>query len=191
MQRRNGMPFWCALSIKSIDPADARGGWGPARTSASARRPKRCQERTCAEAASRAKSEFLANMSHELRTLFTGLFGLLNLLRQSQLDEGQRRYLNWRATARRRCRRSSTTFSISKIEAGKLLIEAAAFSLPQLISSIATSHATAAERKGLRFTLDLGRAADRDPAATRFASGRSPTTCSAMPSSSPSAAKSG
>lgn len=159
MQRRNGMPFWCALSIKSIDPADAARGVVWTCEDISERKAAEValqQERTRAEAASRAKSEFLANMSHELRTPFTGLFGLLNLLRQSQLDEGQRRHLELaRDSATQMQAIVNDILDFSKIEAGKLLIEAAAFSLPQLISSIATSHATAAERKGLRFTLDL------------------------------------
>lgn len=49
--------------------------------------------RAAAEAADRAKSEFIANISHEFRTPLNGVFGMLQLLETTDIDEEQREYL--------------------------------------------------------------------------------------------------
>jgi two-component system, sensor histidine kinase and response regulator len=158
MQRRNGVPFWCALSAKAIDPADLGRGVVWTCEDISERKAVEAalhQERVRAEAASQAKSEFLANMSHELRTPFTGLFGLLDLLRQSPLDANQRRHLDLaRSSAAQMQAIVNDILDFSKIEAGKLIIDQAPFNLRALATAIADVHATAAEQKGLRFTMD-------------------------------------
>ncbi|HEX5802500.1 MAG TPA: response regulator [Azospira sp.] len=159
MLRRGGMPFWCALSVKAIDPENIGRGVVWTCEDVSVRKAAEAelqQERSRAEAASLAKSEFLANMSHELRTPFAGLFGLLGLLRSSPLDDSQRRYLqlaNDSATQMQAIVNDILDFS--KIEAGKLIIESAPFDLRRLLGGAAEMHAAAAERKGLRFALDL------------------------------------
>lgn len=159
MQRRSGMPFWCSLSIKAINPADIARGVVWTCEDITERKTAEAtlqQERSRAEAASQAKSTFLANMSHELRTPFTGLFGLLDLLRQSPLDEKQKQYVDLaRGSASQMQAIVNDILDFSKIEAGKLIIDVIPFRLRPLISSVANSHATAAQRKGLRFTLDL------------------------------------
>ncbi|MBI2307666.1 MAG: response regulator [Rhodocyclales bacterium] len=159
MQRRGGMPFWCALSVKAIDPQDPTRGVVWTCEDISERKAAEAelqQERSRAEAASRAKSDFLANMSHELRTPFAGLFGLLGLLRSSSLDDTQRRHLQLaHESAAQMQAIVNDILDFSKIEAGKLIIESAPFNLRSLVSGTAELHAAAAERKGLRFTLDL------------------------------------
>jgi two-component system sensor histidine kinase/response regulator len=159
MQRRNGMPFWCALSLKAIDPADITRGivWTCEDiTERKAVEVALQQERSRAEAANQAKSAFLANMSHELRTPFAGLFGLLDLLRESPLAATQRRHLDLaRDSALQMQAIVNDILDFSKIEAGKLIIESFPFGLRPLISSIAEGHANTISRKGLNFVVDL------------------------------------
>ena len=87
-----------------------------------------------AEAANKAKSEFLANMSHEIRTPLNGIMGMLQLLQADSLSGEQRQYAN---TALQSARRLSQLLSdilyLSRIEAGKLPMSDAPFSLAALL----------------------------------------------------------
>jgi signal transduction histidine kinase len=85
-----------------------------------------------AEAANRAKSAFLANTSHELRTPLNGMLGLARLARDPALDEARCAASTSRrsSTARSRWPASSRDIlDLSKIEAGKLLLETTVFDL--------------------------------------------------------------
>ncbi|MEM8120082.1 histidine kinase dimerization/phospho-acceptor domain-containing protein, partial [Morganella morganii] len=52
-----------------------------------------------ADAASAATSSFLANMSHEIRTPMNAVLGMLQLARQTDLNERQRDYLDKASSA--------------------------------------------------------------------------------------------
>ena len=110
-------------------------------------------------AASQTKSEFLANMSHELRTPMNGLLGMLDLTLDSRLDKEQRDHLE---TAQR-CAYSllallNDILDISKIEAGKMMLEQVPFNLRTLTEDCVKSHAVKAAQKGIALNLDCSRA---------------------------------
>jgi signal transduction histidine kinase/CheY-like chemotaxis protein len=109
-------------------------------------------------AASQAKSEFLANMSHELRTPMNGLLGMLDLTLDSTLTGEQRDQIE---TAQR-CAYSllgllNDILDLSKIEAGKLVLEKIPFNLRGTIEDCVKAQASKAMQKkiALQFHCDL------------------------------------
>jgi PAS domain S-box-containing protein len=106
-----------------------------------------------AEAASRAKSEFLANVSHELRTPLNGMFGMLQLVRGESLSAEQAEWIDTALTSGRNLLQViNDVLDLSKVEAGKIELVEAAFSLRGLIDSVSSMFLVQAREKGI--TLD-------------------------------------
>ncbi len=90
-----------------------------------------------AEAANDAKSRFLATMSHEIRTPMNGILGMANLLSEADLDREHARYVsNMRQSAEALLTIINDILDLSKIEAGKMDLEIAAFELEDTVTSV-------------------------------------------------------
>ena len=116
--------------------------------------------------ASQAKSEFLANMSHELRTPMNGLLGMLDLTLDGGLAGDQRDQLE---TAQR-CAYSllallNDILDLSKIEAGKMLLEKIPFDPRAVVEDCVKSQAANAVQKSIDLRFQ-----------TRYAPGQTPRT---------------
>ncbi|MBF0561301.1 MAG: response regulator [Alphaproteobacteria bacterium] len=103
-----------------------------------------------ANAATRAKSDFLANMSHEIRTPMNAIIGLVGLCLKTNLSAKQRDYLNKAlASAETLLEIINDILDVSKIEAGKLDIEAVPFELDRVMDNLAAVNSFKAEQKSL------------------------------------------
>ncbi len=105
-----------------------------------------------ADRANAAKSQFLANMSHEVRTPLTGVLGMLDLLKETELTSEQGQYLDSAYTSAKVLGDVvDDILDLSKIEAGMLILEETDFDLYETIEDLAVLLRLRAQAKQLVF----------------------------------------
>ena len=112
-----------------------------------------------ADAANRAKSEFLANMSHEIRTPMTAIIGFADVLLQ---EAGIENAPPQRRSALAAIRRNgdhllsliNDILDLSKIEAGKLVVERIELSPMELVADVMSFMQVRATEKKLKLQVE-------------------------------------
>lgn len=159
-KKKNGELYWESASISPV-----RNALGEVThflavkediTNRKLREEQLSQAIVAAEAADHAKSEFLANMSHEIRTPMTAILGFADLL----LEEGDRDKAPQHRIDIINTIRSSGHYlltlindilDLSKIEAGRMMIEKITFNICDLLDEVALLIGSRMDAKPLQF----------------------------------------
>jgi PAS domain S-box-containing protein len=108
--------------------------------------------KAAAEAANEAKSQFLANMSHELRTPMNAILGMIDVALPKATDPTVHDCLQTaKGSADLLLTLLNDLLDSAKVEAGKLELESAPFSLRRMLDQITRVLAVRASEKGLAF----------------------------------------
>jgi PAS domain S-box-containing protein len=107
-----------------------------------------------AERANQAKSAFLANMSHEIRTPMNGILGMARIMRRGEISPLQAEQLDKiDASGKHLLSVINDILDLSKIEAGKLVLEEKEFVLAEVLRSVYTVVGDTATSKGLKISI--------------------------------------
>jgi PAS domain S-box-containing protein len=109
-----------------------------------------------AEEASRLKTQFLANMSHEIRTPISGVIGIIDMIKDTALEDEQKEYIGMlKYSADRLLSIVNDILDISKIEAGKLELRNEQFSMNKLLDKLINYFQILSKNKGLEFVASI------------------------------------
>jgi len=116
------------------------------------------------EIANKHKSEFLANMSHELRTPLNAIIGFSEVLLErmfGEVNDKQDEYLrDIHSSGRHLLQLINDILDLSKVEAGRMELEATRFRIPDSIDNAMTLIRERAQRHGIALGKDVDPAVD-------------------------------
>ncbi|MEO5340260.1 MAG: transporter substrate-binding domain-containing protein [Magnetococcus sp. MYC-9] len=106
------------------------------------------QAKDDAEKAAQAKSDFMATMSHEIRTPLNVVLGVLELLKESDLEQSHREHIQMAfGSGKMLLNLINDILDFSKIEADQLFLDSVHFNLSTLLDEVAMLMAPLAHAK--------------------------------------------
>ena len=157
---KSGHPIPVLLTVSALrnETGEITGFLGIARDISERKHAEQLMKeaKEAAESAAQVKSYFLANMSHEIRTPMHAITGLTHLLLKTELSGRQRDYLmKIQSSGRHLLGIINDILDISKIEAGRLMIERIVFDLEAMLSDVSGLVRGKAEEKALELVFDI------------------------------------
>jgi signal transduction histidine kinase len=112
--------------------------------------------RDAAEAANVAKTAFLANMSHEIRTPLNAIAGMTYLMKREGVAPRQADRLDKiEAAGQHLLEIINAVLDLSKIEAGKLVLQQAPVAIDVLVGQVSAMLLPGVQSRGLRWLTDI------------------------------------
>jgi PAS domain S-box-containing protein len=152
-------PKWVRAELVPRREADGSVVWSGFWVDASierARSEELARARDMAEAAARAKDDFFAMMSHEIRTPMNGVLGLVEVLERTPLNADQGEMLSMiHESAGALLQILDDLLDYSKIEAGRLTLEAEPIDIRELVDNAVGLLAGRAHEKGLKVRVNI------------------------------------
>lgn len=114
------------------------------------------EARDAALRSARLKTDFVSNMSHEIRTPMTGVIGMIDLLRETELTSDQRELAEIAHTsANRLLLLIGDILDFSKIEAGKVALEQIPLDIRGVVTEVQSLLDVQASKKGLHLSSNV------------------------------------
>jgi two-component system sensor kinase FixL len=141
-KRRDNSEFKCRLGLSKINCTDQGGATFVGLLHDLTHELAAREADARAELANKMRKQkalFLASMSHEIRTPLNGIFGMLELLRSTELDEVQ---TEWLATCSRSAQSLTTILDdillFSRADGGGIKLERLSFNMRDIVEDVVT-----------------------------------------------------